>query len=191
MEEIDPQLEFYVDTNNERWDASIQQMFSPLELNAVVKRTLQKTGITQPVTLTLLITDDSTIQDMNKQYREQNKPTDVLSFPLLEQPLVKAPADQLWAPSIDDEGERRTVEEKTPAFVTPPDMITNLGDIVISWPTLIRQATEAGHTTSYELFFLLAHGVLHLIGYDDQNEAGYQAMVSIQQSVLEAVGQKA
>ncbi len=191
MEEIDPQLEFYVDTNNERWDASIQQMFSPLELNAVVKRTLQKTGITQPVMLTLLITDDSTIQDMNKQYREQNKPTDVLSFPLLEQPLVKAPADQLWAPSIDDEGERRTVEEKTPAFVTPPDMITNLGDIVISWPTLIRQATEAGHTTSYELFFLLAHGVLHLIGYDDQNEAGYQAMVSIQQSVLEAVGQKA
>jgi probable rRNA maturation factor len=191
MEEIDPQLEFYVDTNNERWDASIQQMFSPVELNAVVKRTLQKTGITQPVMLTLLITDDSTIQDMNKQYREQNKPTDVLSFPLLEQPLAKAPADQLWAPSTDDEGKRRTVEEKTPAFVTPPDMITNLGDIVISWPTLIQQATEAGHTTSYELFFLLAHGVLHLIGYDDQNEAGYQAMVSIQQSALEAVGQKA
>ncbi len=191
MEEIDPQLEFYVDTNNERWDASIQQMFSPVEPNAVVKCTLQKTGITQPVMLTLLITDDSTIQDMNKQYREQNKPTDVLSFPLLEQPLVKAPADQLWAPSTEDEGERRTIEEKTPAFVTPPDMITNLGDIVISWPTLIRQATEAGHTTRYELFFLLAHGVLHLIGYDDQNEAGYQAMVSIQQSVLEAVGQKA
>ena len=191
MEEIDPQLEFYVDTNNERWDASIQQMFSPIELNALVKRTLQKTGITQPVMLTLLITDDSTIQDMNKQYREQNKPTDVLSFPLLAQPLVKAPADQLWALSREDEGERRTVEEKTPAFVTPPDMITNLGDIVISWPTLIRQATQAGHTTSYELFFLLAHGVLHLIGYDDQNEAGYQAMVSIQQSVLEAVGQKA
>jgi probable rRNA maturation factor len=191
MEEIDPQLEFYVDTNNERWDASIQQMFSPVELNAVVKRTLQKTGITQPVMLTLLITDDSTIQDMNKQYREQNKPTDVLSFPLLAQPLVKAPADQLWALSTEDEGERRTVEEQTPAFVTPPDMITNLGDIVISWPTLIRQATQAGHTTSYELFFLLAHGVLHLIGYDDQNEAGYQAMVSIQQAVLEAVGQKA
>lgn len=191
MEEIDPQLEFYVNTNNERWDASIQQMFSSLELNAVVKRTLQKASITRPVMLTLLITDDSTMQDMNKQYREQNKPTDVLSFPLLEQPLVKAPADQLWAPSTEDDGERHTVEEKTPGFVTPPDMITNLGDIVISWPTLIRQATEAGHTTRYELFFLLAHGVLHLIGYDDQNEAGYQAMVSIQQSVLEAVGQKA
>ena len=187
MEEIDPQLEFYVDTNNEKWDTSIQQMFSPIELNTVVKRTLQKTGITQSVMLTLLITDDSTIQDMNKQYREQNKPTDVLSFSLLEQPLVKAPADQLW----EDEGERPTVEEKMPAFVTPPDMITNLGDIVISWPTLIRQATEAGHTTRYELFFLLAHGVLHLIGYDDQNEAGYRAMVSIQQSVLEAIGQKA
>ena len=58
-----------------------------------------------------------------------------------------------------------------------------------SWPTLLRQAAEAGHSPLYELLYLLSHGVLHLVGYDDHNEAGYQAMVQIQQSVLQSVGQ--
>jgi probable rRNA maturation factor len=66
----------------------------------------------------------------------------------------------------------------------------HLGDIVISWPTVIRQATEAGHKPAYELLFLLSHGVLHLIGYDDQTEAGYQAMIRLQQVVIKATEQK-
>jgi probable rRNA maturation factor len=53
-----------------------------------------------------------------------------------------------------------------------------------------RQAFELGHNPAYELLFLLSHGVLHLIGYDDQTEAGYQAMIYIQQAVMEANGQK-
>ena len=70
-------------------------------------------------------------------------------------------------------------------------MITNLGDVVMSWPTLVQQAIDADHTSVYELLYLLSHGVLHLVGYDDHSEAGYQAMVNIQQSVLQSVGQKA
>jgi probable rRNA maturation factor len=69
-------------------------------------------------------------------------------------------------------------------------MITNLGDIVMSWPTVVRQAAEADHSPIYELLYLLSHGVLHLVGYDDATEAGYQAMVSIQQAVLQAIEQK-
>jgi len=58
---------------------------------------------------------------------------------------------------------------------------------VISWPTVLRQAREAGHSPIYELLYLLSHGVLHLIGYDDQTEAGYQAMVDLQQAILQAM----
>ncbi len=67
----------------------------------------------------------------------------------------------------------------------------NLGDIVMSWPTIVQQAKEAGHSSLYELLYLLAHGVLHLVGYDDHTEAGYQAMVRIQEAVLKEIGQKA
>ena len=75
-------------------------------------------------------------------------------------------------------------------FITPPDITTHLGDVVISWPMVQRQSSEVGHNPVYELLFLLSHGVLHLIGYDDQTEAGYQAMICIQQAVLDATGLK-
>ena len=180
------EIELYVDTGIGETDAAVQKLIEALPLDMTVEHTLQAAGISEPVMLTLLITNDETIKEMNKQYRQINKPTDVLSFPLLEKPLVNAPADQLWTPQ---EG----ADEAQPAtpFVTPPELITNLGDIVISWPTLERQAAEAGHAINYELLFLLSHGVLHLIGYDDMSEAGYQAMVNIQQSVLQTLGQKA
>jgi probable rRNA maturation factor len=184
-----PQIELYINLGDDQQNTLIEQQLSSVNLDGVVAGTLQKVGITQQVMLTLLITDDEGIREMNLQYRQQNKPTDVLSFPLLEQPLVKAPADQLWAPQESKEGSRAP-EEQARAFVTPPGMITNLGDIVISWPTMVRQAVEAGHSAIYELLYLLSHGVLHLVGYDDATEAGYQAMVSIQQAVLQAIEQK-
>jgi probable rRNA maturation factor len=164
-------------------DNEVLQTLSPSDLELVVKHTLHVAHITQPVSLSLLITGDQTIQRLNKQYRQQDKPTDVLSFPLLDTPLVTAPLDQLWTSP--------EAEVSLPSFVSPPDLPTNLGDIVISWPTVLRQAAEAGHSSTYELLYLLVHGILHLIGYDDHSEAGYQAMVSIQQSVLQAIGQKA
>jgi len=136
----------------------------------------------------LLITTDETIRSLNNQYRSQDKPTDVLSFPLLEKPIASAPADQLWMPPDLLSGEEIQTQK---ALVTPPDRTMHLGDIVISWPTVIHQATEVGHNPAYELLFLLSHGVLHLIGYDDQTEAGYQSMIGLQQAVMEALGQKA
>ena len=184
-----PQIELYVTVGDDQQNATIEQLLSSAPVDNVVKQTLDTVHITQPVMLTLLVTDDAGIRDMNKQYRAQDKPTDVLSFPLLEQPLVNAPAEQLWIPA-ETESESKA---QTPTFVTPPDgdTVTNLGDVIMSWPTLVQQATEASHSPVYELLYLLSHGVLHLVGYDDQNEAGYQAMVGIQQSVLQAVGQKA
>jgi probable rRNA maturation factor len=183
-----PLIELYITVGDDQQNTTIEQLLGSVNLDEVVMRTLQAARVAQPVMLTLLITDDEGIREMNTQYRQQDKPTDVLSFPLLEKPLVEAPPELLWSVPT---GEEATAAQETPPFVTPPDMVTNLGDIVMSWPTLAQQAKEAGHSSLYELLYLLAHGVLHLVGYDDQTEAGYQAMVAIQEAVLKEIGQKA
>ncbi len=188
MREDYPQVELNIEVDDNKIQPAILEALPFSELELVVKHTLHLAGITQPVALSLLITGDETIHALNKQYRQQDKPTDVLSFPLLDKPLVSAPVDQLWLP-LEDEG--RPHAAKTPLFVTPPELATNLGDIVISWPTVLRQAAGAGISPTFELFYLVSHGVLHLIGYDDASEAGYQAMVRLQQSVLQAMGQRA
>ena len=180
-------VELYITTDDSEQNNTIEQLLASVSIDEVAALTLHAVGIAQQIMLTLLITDDEGIREMNTQYRQQDKPTDVLSFPLLEKPLVDAPTDQLWSVQSEDE---QPAQETVP-FVTPPDMITNLGDIVMSWPTLVRQAVEAGHSSLYELLYLFSHGVLHLVGYDDHSEAGYQAMVSIQEAVLRKIGQKA
>ncbi len=185
-----PLIELYVNVGNDQQNTLIEHQLSSLDLDNAALRTLELTGITEQAMFTLLVTDDDGIRDMNKQYREQDKPTDVLSFPLLAQPLVNAPDDQLWmAQAVESASD--TIEQPPQSFITPPGMITNLGDIVMSWPTITRQATEAGHDPVVEFLYLLSHGLLHLIGYDDHTEAGYQAMVHIQQAVLQALGYKA
>jgi len=192
MEAEHPQIELYVSVGNDEQNAAIERTLNALKLDQVVEHTLLAVGVTQQVMLTLLITDDDGVREMNKQYREQDKPTDVLSFPLLEAPLVNAPANQLWmVPEGGGWQAQAGLAGAMPAFVSPPGQITNLGDIMVSWPTVLKQAAEAGHSAAYELLYLIAHGVLHLVGYDDYSEAGYQTMVHIQRSVLQAVGQKA
>lgn len=178
-------IELYISTGDDQANTTAEQMLDSVNIDDIVVRTLHAVGITQQVMLTLLITDNDGIRDMNKQYRNISKPTDVLSFPLIEKPLVEAPADQLWPPQESDES------ASTPTFVSPPGDVLNLGDIVMSWPTLVAQAKDAGHSSLYELLYLLCHGVLHLVGYDDQTEAGYQAMVGIQERILRDIGQKA
>jgi probable rRNA maturation factor len=182
MAKYDAQVELSIDLGDDKSNKAFQQLLRSLALKAVVNQTLRKAGITQPVTLTLLITSDETIQALNKQYRQQDKPTDVLSFPLLDKPIVNAPADQLWMPP-----EEASETASKQVFVTPSELATNLGDVVISWPTVVRQAAQTDHSPTYELLYLLSHGVLHLIGYDDQTEAGYQAMIRIQQAVMDAI----
>ncbi|MFI5274190.1 MAG: rRNA maturation RNase YbeY [Ktedonobacterales bacterium] len=74
------------------------------------------------------------------------------------------------------------------AFLGPRGELLGLGDIAISGDAVRRQAAGAGHRVAYELAYLLAHGVLHLVGFDDHTEAGYQAMVALQQSALVCAG---
>ncbi len=188
MQETHVQLDCTINLEDAESDGALQRALSSGLLEQVVSRTMQAVHIQQPVTLSLLITDDAEIQMLNKHYRQQDKPTDVLSFPLLDEPLVDAPADQLWQTPEEtgDVGEHQG-KGAHQAFITPEDMPTNLGDIVISWPTVTRQAEQAGHQAAYELLYLLAHGTLHLVGYDDQTEAGYQVMVHLQESIMQEI----
>ncbi len=190
MEEYNSEIELSIDTGDEETDSLIHELLSSPSLEELLERTLRATGISQAALVSLAVTEDATMQNLNKRYRQQDKPTDVLSFPLLEKPLVKAPDDQLWAFANGDDGEASETMSSTPKFITPSELPLHLGDIVISWQTVVRQATEAGHTPAYELLYLFAHGILHLVGYDDATEAGYNAMVNIQRAVLEAMGWK-
>ena len=90
----------------------------------------------------LVITGDEKIHELNLKYLEEDRPTDVLSFPLNEQ------------------------LDTAPDFVSVPDGKVHLGDIIISYPTAARQAEEHHHSVEREIAILLIHGILHLLGYD-------------------------
>jgi probable rRNA maturation factor len=190
MHENQIQLDCNINLSDAESDVVLQRILASGLPEETVSRTLLAAHIARAVTLSLLITDDSEMQELNHRYRQQDKTTDVLSFPLLDEPLVDAPAGQLWQFEEGEEveaSEERSGKAAHPAFITPSGMPINLGDIVISWPTVKRQAEQAGHLAAYELLYLLSHGTLHLAGYDDQTEEGFQAMVRLQESVMQEI----
>jgi probable rRNA maturation factor len=191
MQENTVQLNCNINLTGAASDTMLQHILASGLLELTVSRTLQAVHISHTVTLSLVITDDSEMQTFNRQYRQQDTTTDVLSFPLLDEPLIDAPAGQLWqveeVEGREEAGKEHTGKKAYPAFITPSDMPTNLGDIVISWPAVTRQAEQAGHSSTYELLYLLSHGTLHLVGYDDQNEEGYHAMVHLQESIMQDI----
>jgi probable rRNA maturation factor len=147
-------------------------------LAQVAHTALELAGIHQPVEVNLLVRGDEGLRELNRVYRGKDEVTDVLSFPLLDEPLAQAPAEELWQDA--------TLPDVR--FVTAPGLPLQLGDVAISYPAALRQAAQAGHSLLHELAFLLAHGILHLIGFDDQTEAGYQRMVAIQNATLRQMG---
>lgn len=105
--------------------------------------------------LSVLLCDDELIAELNEQYRGKPTPTDVLSFPLEGEPIAA---------------------EGGPAPTAPEAGAMMLGDVVISIPTASRQAPKGRGGLRQEVTRLLAHGVLHLIGWDHQTEETLQDM---------------
>jgi len=187
-------------------------------LRRIVALTLARVGVVEPAALSVLVTDDDGLRSLNLQYRGQDEVTDVLSFPWLEAPLVKGAPDELWPAASSQEtrtvpldsqqgpltagtafighveemeveadfaGENRH-EREFPVLEDSPAL--NLGDIALSRDAVERQAARANHSAAWEFAYLLAHGVLHLVGYDDQTDAGYHRMVAYQEAVLADAG---
>ncbi|HUF53727.1 MAG TPA: rRNA maturation RNase YbeY [Dehalococcoidia bacterium] len=128
-------------------------------LTAIARITLEHESVGD-CQLSVVITDDAEIQALNRQYADEDKPTDVLSF-------------------SQEEGE---------AFAAGTDETRRLGDVVISLETAERQAAEAGHDLDAEVAHLLAHGVLHLLGYDHAEAVEQREMRERERAVLAKAG---
>lgn len=140
--------------------------------------------------VSLVLCDDKKIQSLNQQWRNIDKPTDVLSFPqedyapsapFLEESAGALEASEVHPPPMVWAGD---VEE---GYLEPMNMFPRmLGDVVISVETCVRQAEEMNHTPLDEATRLWIHGLLHLLGYDHQTEEEALAMRQKEEELLKA-----
>lgn len=117
----------------------------------------------------LLLTMNDEIQEMNQNFRQIDRATDVLSFPMID---------------YEEAGNFDFLEDVMDAF-HPESGELMLGDIVISKEKVISQAEEYGHSIEREYAFLIAHSMLHLFGYDHMEEEERIVMESKQKEILE------
>ena len=122
--------------------------------------------------VSVLFTDNASIREINRENREIDAPTDVLSFPIGEYPV----------PGYFD-----TLEDEQPEVFHPETGELMLGDIVISVERVQSQAEEFGHSEERELGFLLAHSVLHLCGFDHMEEKERLVMEEKQRQIMDAL----
>ena len=118
--------------------------------------------------LFILFTDDETIKDINKEYRQIDEGTDVLSFPQIDF--------------------KRGEELMDNAFKDPLTGRLLLGDIVVSIDRAKEQAKEYGHSLERELAFLICHGFLHLLAYGHEEKEEEEKMLEKTYEVLEKAG---
>lgn len=121
-----------------------------------------------PIEISVTLTDDAGIQALNREYRGKDKPTNVLSFPQIEDWSAEASAMQ----------ERNAL----------PVLI--LGDIVVARETLLREVTEQNKSLKDHFTHMLVHSVLHLLGYDHEVEGEAEAMESLEIDILRGFGIK-
>ncbi len=145
-----------------RTDFEITEEFEKL-FNDVVKESLRYEEFDPECEVSLSIVSNDEIQEINKQFREIDAPTDVLRFPLL----------------TFEEGEQADVNENNEIM---------LGDIIISIDKAKAQAEEYGHGLRRELAFLTAHSMLHLMGYDHMEEEEQKEMFKKQDDILNNLG---
>jgi probable rRNA maturation factor len=126
----------------------------------IAQDVLEAESVTPPYEVSIVFTDSETVQKLNRDYRGVDEPTDVIAFQMLPQ------------------------KETDLSFVLPPDGITRLGEIIISYPQAVEQAKEQGHSVDKELALLIIHGVLHLLGYDHEQPEEEKRMRGREQELL-------
>ena len=118
------------------------------------------------VELGLVITSQERVQQLNRNYLGRDEPTDVLAFSMLP-------------------------EADRPPFVTPPDGVLHLGEVIIAYPQAVSQAREHRHSIKREIVILIIHGVLHLLGYEDEKPELKRQMRAREGEILSYIeGQK-
>ncbi len=112
-----------------------------------------------PATVCIALSSDTAVAELNRVWRSKSGPTNVLSFP--------APAQPLGTPTA------------TPCF---------LGDVVLAAETVAREAQEMGLPPAHHLQHLVVHGILHLIGFDHEDDAQAEAMEALETTILASIG---
>ena len=124
------------------------------------------------VEVNLTLTNNEGIHMINKEYRQIDRPTDVLSFPLL---------------SYDKPGDFSFLEDENEDNFNPDTGEVMLGDIIISVEKVFEQANEYGHSPRREFAFLITHSMLHLFGYDHMEPDEAAVMEAKQKDILEGL----
>ena len=136
-------------------------------LQSIAEQVLVAQGTSSDVELSLVITAQERVQELNRSYRGEDKPTDVLAF--------------YMTPAVEEVG------TEFPYFITPPDGVLHLGEVIISYPQAVIQAKEHRHSVKKELAILIIHGVLHLLGYDHDKPEPERRMRTREAEILTQV----
>ena len=131
-------------------------------LESVARKVLAAENVGAKTEMGLVISSDERVQQLNRDYRGKDEPTDVLAFSAREE--------------ADDS-----------PFIPPPDGILHLGEVIISYPQAEIQAEEHGHPLKKELAILLIHGLLHLLGYDHEEINARRKMRSREKELLSLI----
>lgn len=139
----------------------------------VMEEALEYEQCPYEVIVNVLLTDNDGICRLNKQFREIDRPTDVLSFPNVD-----------YAAPADFDG----IEDAAAGYFDPESGELYLGDIAISVDKVYEQAEEFGHSVEREYAFLLVHSMLHLMGYDHMEQTEASVMEHKQEEILNRLG---
>lgn len=130
---------------------SLQKFVIAANIRTCIQETLKAEGVTARCEINVLVTDDAGIRIINKESRNLDKATDVLSFPMFQLEAGDPPED--WT-----------------AYQDPASGLVPLGDMCISLERAVAQAAEFGHSVRREVGYLTIHSMLHLLGYDHLDE---------------------
>lgn len=149
-----------IDSTDETNELTSEQM---IEIERIIAFAAKKEEITEQSEVSVTFVTNEKIQEINRDYRDKDAATDVISFAMEEL----------------GEGEMELAGE---------DMPRVLGDIIISVPRAMEQAEEYGHSFMRELGFLAVHGFLHLLGYDHMTKEDEEEMFTLQKEILNEYG---
>lgn len=137
--------------------------------NKVISYTMEREDFPFEAEVNLTLVDEPTILQINQEYRQIEKSTDVLSFPMI---------------SYEQPGDFSGIEEDIEDNFNPDTGEALLGDIIICVPKVFAQAKEYGHSVEREFAFLIVHSMLHLFGYDHMTPDEAAFMENKQREIL-------
>lgn len=188
-------VEIALSIEDERWEASVADVEMLCERSA---RSALAAAHAQdpdwlpegPVEMSVILADDDTVQELNKNYRGKDKPTNVLSFALYADGGDEEGEDEGFENEEQDEEEfGDEPDDGDVEFLSPEAPVpVILGDVILAFETVEREAREQRKAFADHLAHLVTHGVLHLLGYDHIEDSEAEQMERLETHILSGLG---